>query len=91
MKTPVKIKEQNKWAIHDFCIGQTQRITGNKLKALYYLIQSKGEPMETKDKELNGVKVLEYTEGQYIGLIHTPIKKGIFFPCKLKTIQLTTL
>jgi hypothetical protein len=87
-----KIKPSNVWAIHDFSLlNQSHRITGNKLIALYRLIQKKGEPIQTEDEELKGVNVLEYDSGKYIGFIHTPIKKGSFFPCKLKTINLTTL
>lgn len=84
------INERNKWAIHDFSVlNQQQRITGTKLKALYRLIQIKGEPIKApSNKEINGVKALEYDKGSFVAMIHTPIKKGSFFPCKLKTINL---
>jgi len=91
MNTAVRINERNKWAIHDFCQGNTHRITGTRLKALHRLVQKKGEPMQTKDEQLSGVKVLEYTSGSYVGFIHEPYKKDSFFPCKIKTIQLTNL
>lgn len=88
----VHIKESNKWAIHDFSLhNATQRITGNKLIALYRLTQKKGEPIKSNDPQLKGVMILEYEPKKFIGFIHTPIKKGSFFPCKLKTINLTTL
>lgn len=87
-----KIKESNYWAIHDFAnLNQWERITGTKLQALYTLIQKKGEPMQTEEEGLNGVKVLEYAEGQYVGLIRTGFKRCGFFPCKMKCISLTNL
>ena len=101
MNTKVNLKESNIWAIHDaFKLNQDNRITGVKLQALYKLIQSKGDKIDlAKDtqfinvnkSELQGVKVLEYDEGQYIGMIHTPINNNNFFPCKLKKITLTKL
>jgi len=86
------IKESNYWAIHDFAIlKDNSRIQGTKLKALCKLAQIKGEPAQSNDKQINGVNVLEYGKGEFIGFIHTPIKKGQFFPCKLQTISMTEL
>lgn len=97
----VNIKQSNQFAIHDaFMLANDKRITGDKLIALYKLIQSNGDKIDlAKDtqfinvnkSELQGVKVLEYDEGQYIGMIHTPINNNNFFPCKLKKITLTKL
>jgi len=88
----MKINEQNYWAIHDFAVlGDNSRIQGQKLNALFNLIQKKGEPMKTQCKKLNGVKVIDYGKGEYIGFIHTPYKKDCFFPCKLETVSLTEL
>ncbi len=87
------IKESNRWAIHDFSVlNQQQRITGTKLKALHKLIQMKGEPIKAEGNEqINGVKALEYEKGTFVAIIHTPVKKGSFFPCMLKTINLKNL
>jgi hypothetical protein len=88
----VNIKDSNMWAIHDsFMLNNENRITGNKLIALYKLIQKKGEPIKTNDKELKGVKVIEYKKDNFIAMIHTPLKKDSFYPCKLKKIVLTSL
>ena len=88
----MKIKESNYWAIHDFAVlGDNSRIQGIKLNALFNLIQKKGEAMKTKDKKLNGVKVIDYGKGEYVGFLHTSYKNGEFFPCKLQTISLTEL
>lgn len=91
MKT--KINERNKWAIHDFSVlNQQNRITGSKLVALYKLIQKRGEPIQSSEnKEINGIKAIEYEKGCFVAMIHTPFKKGCFYPCKLKTINLQTL
>ena len=93
MNTKVNLKESNIWAIHDaFQLNQDNRIIGTRLKALYKLIQLKGDIIEaTRNTEFKGLKVLEYKEGQYIGIIHTPLRNGNFFPCKLKKIALTKL
>lgn len=87
------INERNKWAIHDFSVlNQEQRIRGTKLQALYKLIQMKGEPIKApSNKEINGVKALEYEKGSFVAIIHTPFKAGKFFPCKLKTINLQNI
>jgi len=86
------IKESNIWAIRDFSMRNEQkRLQGNKLIALYRLIQKKGEPIKTNDINLKGVKALEFSKGEYVAMIHTPIKKGFFYPCKLKTIHLQSL
>ena len=88
----VNIKESNYWAIYDFAIlKDNSRIQGTKLKALHRLTQTKGEAAKSNDNKINGVNVLHYGKGQYIGFIHTPIKTGQFFPCKLQTIAMTDI
>ena len=88
----IKIKKSNCNAIHDFAVhNERQIINGTKLKALYFLIQKKGEIIETKDENLKGLKCLEYQKGIYIAIKHKPVKKNSFFPCMIKTIQLTQL
>tara|TARA_R110002111_G_scaffold106609_1_gene164976 strand:+ start:1235 stop:1555 length:321 start_codon:yes stop_codon:yes gene_type:complete len=43
----VYIKTSNYWAIHDFALfGNRSRIYGTKLKALYHLVQAKGEALD---------------------------------------------
>lgn len=87
------IKEQNYWMIKDFAIDRSRRpeMQGNKLISLYRLIQIKGEPIKSNDEKINGVKALQISENEYIGMIKTSFKKDCFFPCKLKTILLTNL
>jgi inosine/xanthosine triphosphate pyrophosphatase family protein len=87
----VHIKEQNKIDINLFAFGgQPPKMQGTKLHALYKLIQSKGEPIISDDAKLNGVKALLFKPGEYVAIIHTPIKET-FYPCMLKTILLTDL
>ncbi len=88
----VTIKQSNQFAIHDaFMLANNKRITGSKLIALYKLIQKKGEPLKTNDQVLKGVKALEYKKGSFIAMIHTPLKKDSFYPCKLKKVALQVL
>lgn len=88
----INIKKSNCNAINDFAVHNTRQIIyGTKLEALYFLIQKKGEIIETKDENLKGLKCLEYQKGVYIAIKHNPIKENSFFPCMIKTIQLTQL
>lgn len=62
------------------------KIRENKLFALLKLVDKKGTPIDAKENEsLNGVKVLQYKKGYYIGFIKTTYKNGSF---KLKTFSL---
>lgn len=86
------IKKSNANAIKDFAqFGNRKIIQGRKLEALYNLIQKKGKPMKTKDEKLKNVKVLEYKEGEYIGIIRKEFNTDKFFPCKLSIVLLTKL
>ena len=62
------------------------KIREKKLFALLKLVDKKGTKIEAPENEsLNGVKVLEYKKGFYIGFIKTTYKNGTF---KLKTFSL---
>lgn len=57
-----------------------------KLFALLKLVNIKGQKIEAKENEyLNGVKVIEYKKGFYIGFKKETYKNGSF---KLNTIAL---
>ena len=65
---------------------ENSQIMGSKLFALLRLVKNKGVKIDAQDNEyLNGVMVLEYKKGFYIGFIKETFKGGIF---KLKTISL---
>jgi hypothetical protein len=90
----VKIKEQNYWILHDiglYGIQSRSEVHGNKLKAIYKLIQKRGEPIKTNDPKIEGVMALEFGDGEYIAMKKTSYKKGHFFPCAIKTIHLKSL
>jgi hypothetical protein len=87
----IHIKESNYWMIRNFISNDVNKLEGSKLESLYKLIQKKGELAKTKDPTINGVKVLEYDKGSFIGFIHVPVKMGSFFPCKLSTISMQEL
>lgn len=90
MKT--QIKPANIEQITHLANGNPYAIQGEKLKALYTLIQKKGEPVQTDDKELklNGVMCLEITNGQFVAIKRVG-PKDKFFPCVLHTYLLTTI
>lgn len=87
----VNIKESNYYCIKDFFTNQSRpEMQGNKLKALFKLIQKKGEPIQTEDKSLQGVKALKISDSEFIAIKKTPIN-GNFYPCMIKTYLLTSL
>lgn len=62
------------------------KIIETKLFALLKLVDKKGTKINAPDNEsLNGVKVLEYKKGFYIGYIKTEYPNGTF---KLQTFSL---
>ena len=88
------IKEQNYWMLKDIGLRGVEsrsEVRGNKLQAIYKLIQKRGEPIQTSDPLLNGVKALQFADGEYIAIKKTSHKAGSFYPCAIKTILLTTL
>ena len=88
----IKLKKRNYWAIHDFTLlGDRTYIQGSKLEALYRLIQKRGEPIEHLDGHLHGVMALEFDKGSFVAMIHTPVKRDSFFPCKLQTAHIQHL
>lgn len=96
---PPKIKEANYWSIYDFAMSRNRpEMQGNKLKALFKLIEKRGEPIETKEKNLNGLKALQIKPGEYVAIKRTVFGKAAgqlngqpFFPCMLQTYLLTHL
>lgn len=85
------IKEQNYWCIKDFAMSRNRpEMQGTKLKALFRLIEKRGEPIDTKDSKLNGLKALQIGEGEWVAMKRTAIQDS-FFPCMLKTYLLTSL
>lgn len=88
-----KIKTQNYFMLKDIGlrgIEARQEAQGDKLKAIFRLIQKRGEPIKSNDKRFHDLKALEFGPGEYIAMKRTgPTDK--FFPCAIKTILLTTL
>jgi hypothetical protein len=86
-----KIKESNRWKIHDFLLGRSR--PDLNIQALYRLIQKKGEPIKTSDERLNGVNALKYSDTEYIAIVRTPLtqSRGSFYPCKIHTFKLDIL
>lgn len=85
------IKEANYWSIYDFAMHRNRpEMQGNKLKALFKLIELKGEPIETNDQKLFGLKALQIKEGEFVAIKRTAVNKS-FYPCMLQTYLLTYL
>jgi len=90
-KKGVYIKKSNYWMLYDFVRNRIRpEMQGTKLKAVFKLIESKGEPIETDCNKLKGVKALQIAEGEYIAMKRTGIN-GSFYPCCLQTYLLTEL
>lgn len=85
------IKPQNYYRIKDFAEGrQRSDMQGTRLNALFRLIQKKGEPIESEDVKIKGVKALQISENEYVAIKRAgPLHS--FFPCSLRTITLTKL
>lgn len=85
------IKEQNYYAIKDFVEGrQRSDMQGARVEALFRLIEKKGEPIQSEDVRLNGVKSLQISENEYVAIKRAgPLHS--FFPCALQSILLTKL
>ena len=67
----------------------SSKIRGSKLFALLKLTELKGRPVEAPENDcLNGVKVLEYKKGYYIGFYKKTFKNGDF---ELKTFSLKNI
>lgn len=85
------IKESNYWMIYDFAMNRSRpEMQGNKLKALFKLIEKRGEPIETTDENLNKLKALQIKQGEWVAMKRTAISNN-FYPCRLKTYLLTQL
>jgi len=89
-----KIKEQNYWMLKDFGLRGIQarpEVHGDKLKAIFRLIEKRGELIKTNDPSISELKALEFGDGEYIAIKRTGPKNGNFYPCAIKTVLLTTL
>ncbi len=90
----VFIKESNYWMLKDIGlrgIESRKEVQGDKLKAIFRLIEKRGEPIKTTDPKLSDLKALEFGDGEYIAMKRTGYKTGSFYPCAIKTILLTNL
>ena len=82
----VQLKQKNIKTIRTYCKFNVLP-TGEKMEAIYRLIQKRGVPIESEDK-LNGIMCLMFDKGEYIALKRTGSKEK-FFPCSIKKIYLT--
>ena len=83
----INIKSKNLSKIKDFFSkGNLNDIQGIKLKALYNLIQSKGDIIESDNinNKYKGIKVLQIDKGYYIGIKRVGSNNN-FYPCKIET------
>ena len=95
METPViNLKPTTVQEILSFVHGQQpERMQGSRLKALYSLIQSKGEPISADNKRLNGQKALKIKDNLWIALVRTSSVQNSeqFYPCRLDSFLLESL
>lgn len=70
------IKQSNYWMIIDFATTNSRKeLQGNKLQALYRLIQKKGEPVKADDHKIDGLKALQISEMNLFVWIEKHLKK----------------
>jgi len=87
------ISPQHEALIRNFLLSdptEETAIQGQKLIALHRLIQMKGEPIETSDPKLNGLKAYQFSKTEYIAMKHVPTSARSFFPCVTKNYLLST-
>ena len=90
------IKKSNHRQIIDFAFKNNSNLQGGKLKALYQLIQKKGEKIETiatrfsEENSLKGLKALQISETEFIAIKRIG-SENTFYPCCLKTYLLTAI
>lgn len=90
-QTAINLKESNYWCIYDFAMSRNRpEMQGSKLKALFMLIEKRGEPIETTNEKLNGLKALKISSCEWVAMKKTSIN-GSFYPCMLQTYLLTEL
>ena len=92
----MNIKESNYYMLKDFATDHCRRpeVQGTKLRAIYKLIQSKGEPIKSERKDLDGAKAIEIAKGEYLSMIRIAVgatRDSHFYPCAIRTILLTEL
>lgn len=94
----IRLKYKNYKAVRSFADGTSNGMEGDKLMALYRLIQKKGDPIKTDERNLDGIKALEFGLGEYIAIKKTSFSKpaGLlnnkpFFPCMIQTFFLTNI
>ena len=82
------LKPANIEQILNFANSKPSKIEQSKLKALYALIQKKGERIESINQKLDGVYCLELKENLFIAIKRAG-PKDKFFPCVLNTYLLS--
>ena len=87
----MSLKESTIYAIKDFAMNHGGPIEGDKLKALYRLIQWKGvEITETTNMKLHGLKAYQFTDCDSIAIKRVG-SESKFFPCVMTTFLMTNL
>ena len=85
----VNLSAKNVALIHNVATGKTpESFYGIGYKALYELIQRKGDVVESTDKLYDGIKALRYKPGFSIAIIRDMDNGVDFYPCRLRTICL---
>lgn len=84
----LNLNRKNKIEIINYFEGKKHNLEGVKFRALYRLIQIKGERIQAPENEyLNGVKVIEYTAGFWGGMVWKFFGKN-YYPAQVKAITL---
>ncbi len=88
----VNIKQSNYNIIKDFTAGRARpELQGNKLRALFNLIQKKGEPITSStDHTLLNLPCLEIAPGEYVAAKRTAYGPD-FYHCAIKMYRIKNI
>jgi len=84
----LNLKNDNRKQVLNYFNGEKHTLEGLKLRALYRLIQIKGERIKAPAHKMNGVKVAQITSYLYGGMKWTNFGPH-FYPAKIDAVTLT--
>ena len=86
------MKPANVAAVLQLVRGEASPLQGTKLKALYKLIQAKGQTVTTNDTEskLNGLKAIEIEPQTFVAISRRAVGPD-FYPCSMQFHLMTEL
>ena len=81
------LNQSNQKAIRQIIKSNFPDIDGQKVKAIYRMIQIKGRAIQSNDTRFDKIKAFEFAPGEFIAMKRFGSIIN-FYPCTLKTIHL---